>query len=84
MEEDIMQTYEVILGIVLMVLSVALTVIVLFQPGKDKSLSGSITGGADTFVGKGRTNSKEKILSKITVVMFIIFVLIIAALYCIL
>lgn len=78
-----MQTYEIVLGVIMMVLSVALTIIVLFQQGKDKSLSGSITGGsADTYLGKGRANTIDRILNKVTVVMFVVFVLIILAMYC--
>ncbi|MBE6694306.1 MAG: preprotein translocase subunit SecG [Ruminococcaceae bacterium] len=84
MEDILMQTYEIVLGIVLMVLSVALTVIVLFQQGKDKNLSGSITGAAEGYMSRGRANSRDRMLNKITVALSVIFVLIIIAMYCLL
>ena len=45
---------ELALGIILIVLSVALTVMVLFQSSKDSHLSGTIAGGAETFLAKPR------------------------------
>ena len=41
---------EIILGIVLAVVSLALIVAVLMQPGKDKRLSGAIAGGAFSYL----------------------------------
>ena len=45
---------DIILGIILLVLAVALVALVLFQSGKDKKLSGTIAGGAETFFGKSK------------------------------
>lgn len=77
-----MQTYEIVLGIMLIVMSVVLTVIVLFQQGKDKNLSGAITGSADGFVGRGRANARDRLLNKITIALSVVFVLVIIAMYC--
>ena len=77
-----MQTYEIVLGIMLMVMSVVLTVIVLFQQGKDKNLSGAITGSADGYVGRGRANARDRLLNKITIALSVVFVLVIIAMYC--
>ena len=47
------------------------------QSGKDKSLSGTITGGAaDTFFAKGKGKGKEKIFSTITTILSVIFVIV--------
>jgi len=74
---------EIILGIVLAVVSLALIVAVLMQPGKDKRLSGAIAGGADTFMSKGKAGKLDQLLGKLTVVMCVIFFVVILALYCI-
>ena len=60
-------------GIVLLVLAVALVVLVLFQSGKDKKLSGTIAGGAETFFGKSKANDYNKTLSVITTVLASVF-----------
>lgn len=73
---------ELILGIVLAVLSLALIVAVLLQPGKDKRLSGAIAGGADTFMAKGKAGKLDQVLSKATVVMCVVFFVVILVLYC--
>ena len=74
-------TIELILGIVLAVLSVGLVLAVLMQPGKDKRLSGAIAGGADTFFGKTKGNTLDKLFSKLTIIGSALFVVIIVAMY---
>ena len=71
---------ELALGIVLIVLSVALTLMVLFQSAKDSRLSGTIAGGAETFFGKSKGSSLDKLLSKLTVVVSILVVILTVAL----
>ena len=66
---------ELALSIVVIVLSVALTLMVLFQSAKDKRLSGTIAGGAETFFGKTKGTSMDKLLSKLTVVVSVLIVL---------
>ena len=71
---------ELALGIALIVLSVALTLMVLFQSAKDSRLSGTIAGGAETFFGKTKGTSIDKLLSKLTVVVSVVVVLVSRAL----
>ena len=71
---------EIILGIVLLVLAVALVALVLMQQGKDKRLSGAIAGGSDTFYGKSKIADKDKIYSIATTVCAIVFVVIVVLL----
>ena len=66
-----------ILGGILLGLAVVLTVLVLFQQGKDKNLSGAITGGADTFFGKSKGANNDKLLSTITAVASVIFAVVV-------
>ena len=75
-----MDLKELILGIALIVLSVALTLMVLFQSSKDSRLSGTIAGGADTFFGKTKGSSADKLLSKLTIVVSALVVILTVAL----
>ena len=69
------------LSIVLMLLSIGLVVAVLMQSSKDHRLSGAIAGGADTFFGKTKGNTLDKLFSKLTIIGSIVFVVIVVALY---
>ena len=73
---------ETILAIALLVLSVVLTVLVVMQSGKEKSLSGSISGStSETFFGKSKSSTFEKKLSVITTIIGILFALVVVATY---
>jgi preprotein translocase subunit SecG len=76
-----MNPIELVLGIVLMVLALFLIVAVLMQQDKDKKLSGTITGGADTYYGKGKGKSRDKILARATTVAAILFAILVVAMY---
>ena len=76
-----MGTLEIVLGIVLLVLAVAIIALVLMQQGKDKRLSGAIAGGSDSFYGKSKGAGKDKMLSVVTTVIAIVFVIIVVAMY---
>ncbi len=69
-----------ILGSILIFLSVVLTVVILFQSAKDKRLSGAIAGGTESFFGKSKAKTTDRILSKVTIVVSILVVLITFAL----
>ncbi len=75
-----MAAYEIIFGIVLIVLSIAITALVLLQEGNSQGLSGAIAGGADTFFGKNKGRTMEAKLVKLTKVIGIgFFVIALAA-----
>ena len=76
-----MGVLEIILGIAILLMSVVLIVFVLMQSGKDKKLSGSIAGGADTFFGKSKVKSNDKLLSRVTTILSLVFVVVMVALY---
>ena len=69
------------LSIVLMLLAIGLVVAVLMQSSKDHKLSGAIAGGADTFFGKTKGNTMDKLFSKLTIIGSIVFVVIVLAMY---
>lgn len=72
---------EIALGIVVLLLSVFLVFAVLMQSGKDKRLSGSIAGGADTFFSKAKANTWDRVLSKATTVCAIIFAILVVVMF---
>ena len=74
-----MAVVKTILPVVFIVLSLALTVIVLLQEGKSAGL-GAIAGAADTYWGKNKGRSMEGILVKGTRLMVILFLVIAAVL----
>ncbi|MBW7573240.1 preprotein translocase subunit SecG [Caproiciproducens faecalis] len=72
-----MSAVEVIFGIVLLIFSVAITIVVLLQEGHQQEL-GAITGGADTFLSKNKARSVDSFLARWTKVIAIgFFVLVI-------
>jgi preprotein translocase subunit SecG len=65
---------KIILTVIFIIISIALTVIILMQEGKSAGL-GAIAGAADTYWGKNKGRSMEGRLvtgTKILVVLFIV------------
>ena len=71
------------LGIVIILLAIALTVLVLMQSGKGKELSDVIAGGnSNSYLGNsGSTSAKDKLLFRITCVLAVVFVVCVLVLY---
>ena len=79
LEVNFMAVHEIILGIVLILLSVAIIVLVLLQEGKSAGLSGAIAGGAETFFGKNKSRtmeSKRVLITKIIAISFFVLALV--------
>ena len=62
------------LQIMLLISSVILIASVLLQQGNSAGLSGSIGGGAEQLFGKKKGRGYEAILSKVTIVGAIVFI----------
>ena len=65
--------FEIVFGVVLIVLSIAIAALVLLQEGNSQGLSGTIAGGAETFFGKNKGRTMEAKLVKLTKVIGISF-----------
>ena len=63
------------LKIVLLIASIILTVSILLQSSNSAGLSGSIGGGAEQLFGKKRSSGYDAILSKISTVTAILFII---------
>ena len=68
-----------VLTIIFILVSIALTVIILMQEGKSQGL-GAIAGAADTYWGKNKGRSMEGMLVKITRILVIAFIVLAAVL----
>ncbi|MBQ8275296.1 MAG: preprotein translocase subunit SecG [Clostridia bacterium] len=76
-----MHVVEIIIGIALLLMAVFLVVSILMQSGKDKRLSGTIAGGAETFFGKEKASTMDKVLSKVTTIVAIVFAVLVVVMY---
>ena len=70
-----MAILKMVLTVIFILISIALTVIILMQEGKSAGL-GAIAGAADTYWGKNKGRSMEGVLVKLTRVCVILFLVI--------
>ena len=71
---------ELAFGIILLVLAVFLVIAVLLQQGKNAGL-GAISGGNESYYGQGKTMTKDKLLSRLTTVVAIVFCVVVLLLF---
>lgn len=74
-----MAVLKIILTVVFIIISIALTVIILMQEGKSAGL-GAIAGAADTYWGKNKGRSMEGRLVTGTRILVVLFIVIAAVL----
>lgn len=67
-----MAVLKTILTVIFILISLALTVIILMQQGKTAGL-GSVAGAAETYWGKNKGRSVEGKLEKYTKIMVVLF-----------
>jgi preprotein translocase subunit SecG len=75
-----MEVLQVVIGIVIVIMSVALTLLVLGQSSED-GRSNAIMGIGETFLGKDRAGKWDKLLSTITTILSVVFVFAVIAMY---
>ncbi len=73
-----------ILGGVLIVVSIIIILVVLLQESKNAGLSGAITGGSESYLGKSNGTSIGAKLAKLTKVCAVLFFVLAIAVYVIL
>ncbi len=61
-----MNTQTTIFAILQLLASIFLISVILLQSGKSAGLSGAISGGADTFLSKGKAKTLDAKLAKMT------------------
>ena len=72
---------ELFIGIVLLVAAVFLIASILLQSSKSHKLPGTISGGAETFFGKTKGKTIDRVLSKFTAVVAVIFCILVVVLF---
>lgn len=71
-----MEALKVICTIIYLLVCAAIVVIVICQDSKSEGLSGAIAGGSgSSYWSKNKGRSKEGILSKITIILAVVFIL---------
>ncbi len=68
-----MNVWEIILGALLIIMSIAIIIVIILQEGNQQGV-GVVTGGADTFFSKNKARSIDAFLSRWTKVFAIVFV----------
>ena len=66
---------NIFLTILYIVVAVVLTVIVLFQQGKDPREASAVMGGSGSFFSKNKGATKEALLEKLTAIAAVLFVI---------
>ncbi len=72
-----MAWYDFVLGGVLIVLALIIIAVVLLQEGRRKGISGVISGGADTFLSKGKAKAVDAVLARWTKYIAALFMVIV-------
>lgn len=68
-----MNAWEIILGILMILVSIVIIAIILLQQGHRSGVNGVISGGADTFLSKNKARTVNAKLASITKYVAIVF-----------
>ncbi len=69
-----MSIYEIVCGIILMIIGVFLIFVIMLQEGKDSGLSGAIQGGSsESFLNTGGNRTKDARLKRLTSFFAVLF-----------
>lgn len=66
---------EILFKILLIISCLGLIAVVLLQSGRSAGLSGAIGGGAEQLMGKQKARGIDALLSKLTVVFAVLFII---------
>ena len=79
-ESKTMSTIQTVLAVIMIIASLFLTFTILMQSGSRQGMSGTISGGAETFFGSGKAKGMDAVLNKLTIIVAIVFVVLAIAL----
>ena len=68
-----MNAWEIIIGIVILLVSLAIIAVVVLQQGRRSGIQGAISGGADTFLSKNKARTVDAFLAKFTKYFALVF-----------
>ena len=73
---------QTVLGVILLIAAVFLIVVIAIQEGKQQGIASAVSGGSsDTFLGKSKGGGKDKLLTKVTMWVAIVFAVIVFLAY---
>lgn len=61
-----MNVWEIILGILMIIVSLIIIGVVLLQQGHRAGINGAVSGGADTFLSKNKARTADALLARLT------------------
>ena len=72
-----MSAWEIILGIAMIIVCIIIIGVILLQQGHRSGVNGAISGGADTFLSKGKAKAVDAVLAKWTKYIAMVFMLLV-------
>lgn len=70
---------QIILGALVLVVSVVVIAVVLFQSGSRSGINGAISGVADTFLSKDKAKTAEAAAARLTKILAVVFFVLVLA-----
>ena len=70
-----MEVVKIIITVLEAIASLAVIVVVLLQSGKEAGLSGALSGNTDTYLGKSKSGSFDKVLASATKWIALVWIL---------
>ena len=70
---------QIILGALVLVVSVVIIAVVLFQSGSRSGINGAISGMADTFLSKDKAKTAEAAAARLTKILAVVFFVLVLA-----
>jgi len=70
---------DLVAKVLLIIVAIALIAVVLLQSGRSAGLAGAIGGGAEQIMGKQKARGIDALLSKLTVLFAVLFILLATA-----
>ena len=68
-----MAWYEILIGVLVIIVSLVIIAAVLLQQGRRAGINGAISGGADTFLSKNKARTFDATLARLTKWIAVLF-----------
>lgn len=78
--EKVLPIIKIVVTVLEVIFSVGLITVVLMQSGKESGLSGAISGGSDTYMGKGKSSTLDQKLASATKWIALVWIILTMAL----
>lgn len=69
--------YDYVLGSIILLFAIVIIAVILLQEGRSKGISGTISGGADTFLSRGKARAVDAVLARWTKLVACAFIVLI-------